>query len=152
MTLNQPTPFQLLRHFRNLTGEQVTLGRYDRVEALDITATSITLLVETHKFTERAREDRLTAKGLRMISHNTATGRRRVIESWDDDFTPRVVRHGDWVVTESEWYDKRDWEALCAKPGDDSRFGGRDSVGREVQAIEWRLESSLFSTSESTAN
>lgn len=149
MTTHKPTPFQLLRHWRTLTGEPVTLGRYDRVEALDITATSVTLLLEVHKFIERAREDRLTAKGLKMISYNLTTGKRREIISWDDEFEPRVARHGDWVTTESEWYDKRDWEALCARPGDESRLGGRDSVGRKVQEIEWRLESQLFASSES---
>ena len=144
MTLNQPSPFQLLKHFRTLTGERVTLGRYDRVEALDITASSVTLLLEVHKFTERAREDRLTAKGLKMISYSYTTGKRREIVSWDDEFEPRVARHGDWVTTESDWYEKRDWEALCARPGQ-----GRDSVGRQVQEIEWRLESQLFASSES---
>lgn len=141
-----PTPFQLLRTFRTLTGETVTLGRYDTVDALEVTSSSVTLLLTVTKFAEYPREDRLTRQGMKMISHRLDTGKRREIVSWDDDFVPKVARHFGSVVTKAEWYDKRDWEALCGRPGDGSRFGARDSVSREVQRVESRLDRKLSSS------
>lgn len=145
--MTSPTPFQLLRTFRDLTLETVTLGRYDTVDALEVTEKSVTLLLTVTKFTERAREDVLTRQGMKMISHSLdGSGKRREIICWDEDFVPKVARHFGSVVTEAEWYDKRDWEALCARPGDGSRFGQRDSVSREVQRVESRLDRKLSSS------
>lgn len=142
-----PTPFQLLRTFRTLTGEQVTLGRYDTVDALEVTDTSVTLLLTVTRFTERAREDKLTHQGMKMISHNLATGKRREIISWDEDFVPKLARHWGSVTSESEWHDKRDWEALCHRPGTGGRFGQRDSIGRQAQHAEDRLTDRLYASS-----
>lgn len=144
-----PTPFQLLREFRRITSIQVTLGRYDEVQALEVTDQSVTLLLTVRKFTERAHEDKITGEGMRMISVNLTTGKRREITSWDESYQPKIARHLGSVTTAEEWYDKRDWEALCHRAGNGTRLGQRDNVGRQTQEVEWRLESMLYTRSES---
>lgn len=143
------TPYQLLAEFQRVTGEQVRLKRYDSIMALEVTDSTITLLVEWHRFTEMTREDRLTAKGMRMISYGPKG--RRVIEVDDEDFVPVVVRHWGSGKTESEWYDQRDWETICYRPGDGSRFGQRDSAQVQADLAEDRLNARLFATSTTTS-
>lgn len=49
----------------------------------------------------------------------------------DPDFQPyRRQEVGTVRDTPSAYRDRLEWEAMCASPGDDSRFGGRDSFTR----------------------
>lgn len=121
------TAYQRLAIFNEETGLNIRLRPFESVLKVGIGDTDAVLLLETHRYEERSREYRLTARYRKMISVSIERGYEELLIE-DDEFPGMVIKKFEFSKTADVQREQREWERMCHRPA-----GDRDSHSRLAQ-------------------
>lgn len=117
---------------------------------LDVGDDEITVLIRRPTVSETRYQTRCTKASLRLYQYTRTEGTRWAVtflEVPDPDFAPKVYQEIGTVRTESEVRDREAWESICHRPGNGTRLGQRDSLGRALYGYQGDTVRDIWRTS-----
>lgn len=143
------TPYQMLAEVSRTVRQPLVLKHGETLNATVLTPTVVILRLTVIKTVERSVGFKVVASGNRLVCWRRdpvtlVWTQDEPMTVWDTDFVPYEV--GTRFRTTAESAERKEWEEMCHRWGNGSRFGQRDNYDRQIQDMP---NPPTFSSSES---